>query len=151
MHPTPTEQLQAIRFLIEQARADREQSAASQQLLADATRLLRRLERSWPKRMPFLVDDNRRALRLLSELRPHLAPLDAEIAEVDRRPATDSEESAHKRNVELQGLLGRAVHLLPDDSDGDRGRAKITQHLRQRTAADPALNRDPAERPPLDP
>ena len=151
MHPTPSEQLQAIRHLIKRAQADPELSPESDQLLADAARLLRRLERSWPKRMPFLVDDNQRALRLLIELRPDLGPLAAEISAAMERPPADGEEAAHDLNVELQGLLARAVHVLADDVDGDQKRARIAEHLHHRIAADPALNRHPAERPAIEP
>ena len=150
MHPTASEQLQAIRYLIERAQADPELSAESDQLLGDAMRLLRRLERSWTKRMPFLVDDNQRAIRLLDELRSDLAPLAEEISAATERPPADGEEAATDLNVQLQSLLARAVHVLADDLDGDRGRARIAEHLRHRIAADPALNRHPIERPVID-
>ncbi|MDH3682964.1 MAG: hypothetical protein OEV40_23790 [Acidimicrobiia bacterium] len=117
------------------------------QLLADAARLLRRLERSWPKRMPFLVDDNHRALRLLEGLRPDLPSLAREISAAMEHPPVDGEEAATDLNLGLQGLLARAVHALADDADGDKGRARIAEHLRRRLAVNPALNRDPVERP----
>ncbi|MGB5760729.1 MAG: hypothetical protein WBM50_27695 [Acidimicrobiales bacterium] len=151
MHPTPSEQLQAIRHLIERAQADPELSEESDRLLGDAIRLLRRLERSWPKRMPFLVDDNQRAIRLLGELRPDLSPLAEEISAATERPPANGEEAADALNAQLQGLLARAVDVLADDPDGDRGRARISEHLRHRIAADPALNRHPVERPAIDP
>ncbi|MGF1599857.1 MAG: hypothetical protein ACFCVK_23590 [Acidimicrobiales bacterium] len=150
MHPTPTEHLRAVRHLIERAQADPDAAAGSAHLLTDAVRLLRRLERSWPARQPFLVDDNRRAIRLLGELAPDLGPLAHEVAAASDRPPVDGEDAAHERNLELQALLARAVHVLADDAAGDRGRARIAEHVRQRIAADPTLNRDPAERPPIE-
>lgn len=147
MHPTPSEQLQAIQRLIERVQADPELPPDSEELLADAARLLRRLERSWPLRMPFLVDDNERAIRLLVELAPQLGSLRAEIsAAAERRPPL-GEDATHDLNLELQGLLARAVRALADDADGDRGRARIARHLRSRVAADPALNRRVTPRP----
>lgn len=151
MHPTPNEQLQAIGHLIDRVQANPELSPGSVQLLGDALRLLRRLERSWSRRMPFLIDDNRRAMWLLDELRPLLTSLSAEIPAAAELPAAESEEAARRINVELQGLLARAVHVLGDGPDGDRGRARIAEHLRHRIAADPALNRDPVERPVVGP
>ena len=100
--------------------------------------------------MPFLVDDNQRAIRLLDELRSDLAPLAEEISAATERPPADGEEAANDLNVQLQSLLARAVHVLADDLDGDRGRARIAEHLRHRIAADPALNRHPIERPVID-
>lgn len=148
MYPTPSEQLQAVRHLIERVQAGEELTAESAQLLTDAARLLRRLERSWPRRMPFLVDDSRRVLAMLSELRPNLPTLEEEIAAATERPPPDGPDAAHQRNLELRDLLARAVHALPDDADGDAGRARIAEHLRRRLLADPALNRDPIP-PPL--
>ena len=59
MHPTPEEQLRAIeRRLAEVVEAEPSLSASSRQALDDARRLLRRLEGSLAKRLPFLQADN---------------------------------------------------------------------------------------------
>lgn len=158
MHPTPDEQLRAVQRRLEQVRAEEALTPASREALDDAERLLRRLERTWSRRLPFLVVDNRLAIDLLRSLAPLLPELSAEIdaaavegsgepAESGAGPPVD-EPTAHELNKRLQGLLGRAVHLLPDDAAGDAGRARIADHLRSRLAANPALNRTPTDRHP---
>lgn len=151
MHPTPDEQLRAIRRLVDGAAADPAIAPESEAMLTDASRLLRRLERSWARRLPFLVRDNELSGGLLAELAPQLsADLAAEIEVVTTSLPVNDEAAAHEMNKRLQGLLGQAGHLLPDDADGDAGRARIADHLRARLAADPALNRTPADRPPVE-
>jgi hypothetical protein len=153
MHPTPDEQLQAVLRRLDEV--DAEPSLLpppARQALDDARRLLRRLERSWAQRLPFLVADNRLAVDLLGDLAPLLPDLSAEIdAAATEHSSLDSvthEPTAHDLNTRLQALLGRAVHLLPDSDDGDVGRARIADHLRSRLAADPTLNRTPTDRLP---
>ncbi len=160
MHPTPDEQLQAIERRLEQATSEQAISEpaltpAAREAIDDARRLLRRLQRAWAQRLPFLALDNRLAIELLTSLAPKLTELSAEIealAAAAAEPPVD-EPTAHELNKRLQGLLGRAVHLLPDGPDGDAGRARIADHLRSRIAADPALNRTPTARrqPPTRP
>jgi hypothetical protein len=160
MHPTPEEQLRAIeRRLAEVAEAEPSLSASSRHALDDTGRLIRRLEGSLAKRLPFLQTDNELAARLLADLAPLLPDLTAEIdaalgvgsgaarTDDDADQAPIDEPRAHEHNKRLQGLLGRAVHLLPDNPEGDAGRAHIAAHLRSRLAADPVLNRTPIPRP----
>ena len=163
MHPTPDELLRAIQRRLGQVKAEAALTPVARDALDDAERLLRRLERTWSHRLPFLVVDNRLAVDLLRSLAPHLPELSAEIdaaaAKVEGagsgeptmsgadEPPVD-EPTVHDLNKQLQGLLGRAVHLLPDDADGDTGRARIADHLRARLAANPALNRTPSDRRP---
>ena len=154
MHPTPEEQLRVIeRRLAEVVEAELSLSASSRQALDDARRLLRRLEGSLAKRMPFLQADNQLAARLLQDLAPLLPDLSVEIDSViapsdsvNQGPV--DEPAAHERNKQLQGLLGRAIHLLPEGPEGDAGRARVAAHLRSRLAADPVLNRNPIDRQP---
>lgn len=148
MHPTPEEQLTAILRLVERASGDPELTADSQASLAEAARLIRRLERGWAKRLPFLTEDNRLAAELLADLVPLVPQLGADIeAATDSLPLSD-EPAAHEANKRFQDLLGQAVHLLPADQAGDGGRARIVTHLRSRLAADPAVNRSTVERTP---
>ncbi|MGY9075344.1 MAG: hypothetical protein ACKVHU_20600 [Acidimicrobiales bacterium] len=147
MHPTPEEQLAAIRGFVDRAASDPDLGAETLATLADATRLLRRLERSWPARMPFLARDSKLAAKLLTDLGPQLPTLVAEIDVASSDLCVENEPAAHAVNVRLQDLLARASGQLPDDMNGDEGRARIAQHLRRRLAADPALNRDPLPQP----
>jgi len=157
MHPTPEEQLQAVLRHLDAVAADSSLSESAREALDDARRLVRRLERTWAGRLPFLLTDNRLAAELLSDLSPMLPELVAEIDAATRGlPASDGhdidEPSAHLLNKWLQDLLGRAVHLLPDHEGGDAGRSRIARHARERLAADPTLNREPTDRrPPEEP
>ena len=110
--------------------------------------------------MPFLADDNERARALLQRLRGDVASLAPEIDaasahaapqtdQASARATTSSESQEHSANLVWQGLLARAVTELADDEAGDRGRAQIAAHMRARTAANPALNREPIQRPQL--
>lgn len=148
MHPTPEEQLQAILRLIDLAAGDPEMAAETKSTLADASRLVRRLERSLAIRLPFLADDNELAAELLTALAAQLPTLAEGIATATSDLPIASETKAHQTNKRLQELLGQAIHLLPDNAAGNDGRARISDHLRTRIAADPALNRSPAERRP---
>ena len=157
MHPTPEEQLQAVLRNLDEVAAETSLAPAPRAALEDAQRLLRRLERAWARRLPFLLLDNQLATKLLASLAPLLPDLADEIETTTTEHTAiarhDIDEPAgHDLNKRLQGLLGRAVHLLPDDTDGDAGRARIAEHLRSRLGADPALNREPSDRlPPLEP
>ncbi len=91
MHPTPDEQLRAAHRLIEQVTADPALSAESKELLDDASRLLRRLERSWPHRLPFLAADNRLAADLLTALTPLLPDLAPDIEAATAELPVDDE------------------------------------------------------------
>ena len=158
MHPTPQEQLDAAIRLITAAAEHARPAGERDDLLRGATVLLRRLSRSLDARMPFLADDNERARVLLQHLRADVASLAPEIDkasahaapetdEASARATTSSESHEHSANLIWQGLLARAVTELADDEAGDRGRAQIAAHLRARTAANPALNREPIRRP----
>lgn len=146
MHPTPDEQLRAVLRLVDGASADPGLAEETKAALVDAGRLIRRLERSWSARLPFLTVDNELAAELLADLAPLLPSLQNEIEAAVGAPEPRDEPTAHAANKRFQDLLGRAVHLLPDDPSGDDGRARIVAHLRSRLAADPALNRTPADR-----
>lgn len=146
MHPTPEEQLNAILRLIEDAASDSRMAEEPKALLADAGRLIRRLERSWSSRLPFLTRDNELAIELLSEIGPLLPVLQKKIDALAGTATQPDEPSSHAVNKQCQELLSEAVHLLPDDSAGDNGRARIVAYLRSRLAADPALNRTPTDR-----
>lgn len=150
MHPTPEEQLGAILRLVDSAATDAALADETKAMLADADRLIRRLERSWSGRLPFLTQDNERAASLLIDLGPLLPSLQNDIEEAVGGVEQPDEPTAHTANKRFQELLARAVHLLPDDQSGDDGRARIVAHLRSRLAADPALNRTPVVRGPAD-
>lgn len=154
MHPTPDDQLQAILRSIEQVAADPSLAPASRVALDDARRLVRRLERSWDRRLPFLLLDSQLAVELLNGLSPLLPRLSNQIETAAADLATlfghsVDEPTAHQLNKNLQDLLAQAVHLLPDDAEGDAGRSRIAEHARSRLAADPTLNRTPTDRLPL--
>ena len=137
MYPTPDDFLASIGRLVEQGAGGSHD---------DAARLVRRLQRSWPLRHRFLVEDNQLGLDLiigLSELAPALAD---EIATVTMPAVWIDERSAHDINNRIQDLIARAVHELPDSDEGDAARARIARHLRLRIRANPALNREPLER-----
>ena len=157
MHPSPEEQLRAILRSLDRVAAEPSLAPESREALDDASRLVRRLERSWARRLPFLLLDSQLAVELLRSLAPRVPDLAAEIeaATTDHSNIvghTVDEPTVHDVNKRLQGLLGQAVHLLPDDTDGEAGRARIAEHLRSRLGADPALNRTPTDRlPPLEP
>ena len=51
--------------------------------------------------------------------------------------------TADERNEGLRRLLTAVIESLPDDSVGDSARRSIAEHLRLRTAANPALHKDP--------
>ena len=153
MHPTPEELLQAIVRNLDQVAAEPSLASESREALDDARRLVRRLERSWAQRLPFLLLDNQLAAELLHSLIPLVPDLADEIetAVADHTSLAGhrlDEPAVHDMNKRLQGLVGQAVHILPDDADGDAGRSRIAAHLRSRLAADPALNRSPSGRHP---
>ncbi len=97
--------------------------------------------------MPFLLDDSERAQRLLVELRSVLPSMHTDIDAAGSRPAPISEKAAHEQNLEWQRLLARAVYELPENEAGATARIRIARHARERIAADPTLNREPALRP----
>ena len=149
MHPTVEEQLAAIRRLVEAAAADPSMAEGPSALLIDASRQLRRLAGSWAGRFGFLQRDNREAVALLASLRDQLGTW---VAEADRledavRSAT-SENQAHDVNKSLRALLARAARELPDTEAGNAGRRALSAYLRDRVAADPALNRNPMQPAP---
>ena len=160
MYPTPQEQLDAAIRLITAAADHAGPAGERDGLLRGAMVLLRRLSRSLDARLPFLADDNERVRGLMQRLRADLPSLASEIDkasaqaasetdEASARVTTGSESQEHSANLVWQGLLARAVTELADDEAGDRGRAQIAAHLRERTAANPALNREPIQRPQL--
>ena len=151
MHPTPDEQLRAAQRTLDQVSVDPSLAPGAREALDDVRRMLRRLEASWAQRLPFLLLDNRLAMELLRSIAPHVPDLVAEIESADADVTSSgrdgvNEPAAHDLNKRLQALLGRAVHCLPDDADGDAGRSRIAAHVRARLAADPALNRTPTHR-----
>lgn len=151
MHPTPDEQLVAIERLIMRGTEGTRRGAEPTTIeadLTDASRLTRRLMRSWARRLPFLERDNELAIELLSSLVSKQPDLTAQVTGAirARENADAGEPSAHQLNKSLQMLLADAVHALPDDEAGDADRARIAAHLRARLAANPALHREPALR-----
>ena len=149
MHPTVGEQLIGVVRRLEGVIEDPGLSLESQRSLTDSIRLLRRLESSLPRRLPFLRADNAATTMLLREIVPHLPAALADAIEVSGATWSDldDEDEAHRVNKSLRELLTRAVRALPATVDGDAARRRIATHLRRRVAADPALNRDPK---PLD-
>jgi hypothetical protein len=147
MHPTPEEHLAAVRRLIAHAMAAAPEATEAVAALTDADRILRRLHGSLSARLPFLVEDCRLARELLVSLESELpADLVADLGQVPAEGELTSEPLAHEADKTLRGLLARAVRALPDGPDGDQGRSRIADHLRQRLAADPALQRTPVSR-----
>lgn len=120
-------------------------AAGSAALLADAGRLLRRLEGTWAEILPFLVADSRATAALLVDLAPLLdGELATAIADAAARTAGGSATLhelqiavAAAHNDELRGLLSDAIASLPDDEAGRRATAAIGAHLRRRLDADP--------------
>lgn len=157
MHPTPDEQLRAVLRSIDEVAAEPSLSPSSRAALDDARRLVRRLERTWTRRLPFLLLDNHLAAELLSSLAPMLPQLVDEIESAATAVSsigghTVEETTVHGTNKRLQDLLARAVHLLPDGHEGNAARSRIAAHARSRLAADPTLNRTPTDRlPPQEP
>ena len=148
MHPTVDEQLRGIRRLLQIVVADEPLSPSSTEVLADATRMLRRLEASWGHVLAFLVADNQAMVGLLSDVAPLLgADLGTDIAATlaAHRAAPGQRDLdvgvAHERNMALRALLARAVTTLPDDDTGRSARVAITAHLRQRLDRHPMLGR----------
>ena len=137
MRPTVGEQLAAIRRMIDAVRADPaadpDATAATLELVSGQ---LRRLERSEPHRLAFLVEDNIATAQLLADLAVVLPSLAPPAAPAD---AVTGEAEAGARNDELRALLVRAVRELPDGPDGDAGRERIAAHLRRRIERNPAL------------
>lgn len=131
MHPTVAEQIQGVLRWLDAVATDPGLSPASTERLADATRVLRRLETSGPARMPFLLADNAATEALLAELGVAVTPA----------PAPGSEDESHARNVALRALLTTAIGELP--STDAETRRRIAAHLRDRVAVDPSLNRNP--------
>ena len=102
MHPTPEEQLDAILRLVEGAASDSAIAEDSNAMLTDASRLIRRLQRSWSGRLPFLSHDNALAAELLTHLAPMLPSLQHEIDDVVRLLA-----GADKASLNLWHMLSR--------------------------------------------
>lgn len=147
MFPTPTDQLSAARRLLDASQDLEPGSDAAVELASGARSLLRRLEGQLDRRMPFLLDDSARASRLLADLRSQLPGLSQEIDAVAARPRPQSELDAHQTNLLWQGLLASAIHELPENPEGLAARARIADHVSERLASNPALHRDPADRP----
>jgi len=137
MRPTVAEQLAVIRRIVDTARADTASDpAAGAAALELASGQLRRLERSEPHRLSFLVEDNLSTAELLTDLAVLVPALAPPAVGPDDGPG---EDTAAARNDRLRALLVRAVHELPDTPDGDAGRARIAAHLRRRVERNPVL------------
>ena len=96
MRPTVAEQLGGVLRWLDAVAADPGLSAASVERLADATRVLRRLETSAPARMPFLFADNDATEALLGDLGVTAAPAGT----------ARSEDEAQARNLALRAAAG---------------------------------------------
>jgi hypothetical protein len=136
MHPTGPEQLRGVRRQLAEVAADAGLGPAGRELLADAARILERLESSWPARHAFLDADNAATAALLAEL-------GADVPAPPADGADRSEEDAHQRNLALRSALDASVAALPPSPAGDDSRRRVAAHLRRRLAADPSLNRRP--------
>jgi hypothetical protein len=147
MYPTPEEQLAAAWRQITEAAADPALASDTVERLDNAARLLRRLERSLSRRLPFLLEASARARLLLNELRSDLPALAADIDVLSSRASARSGPAAHATNLAWQRLLARAVSELPVDDAGERGISLIAAHLRTRSASDPSLHRHPTALP----
>ena len=144
MHPTVEEQLTAIRRLVDEVAADPTVGEVSARTLADVSRQLRRLTHSLGGRLEFLRRDNVDAATMVASLADRLGPWAAEVESLEYQgTAAVSEHQAHEVNKALRELLARAARELPDDDAGRAGRAALSAYLRERVAADPALNRNP--------
>jgi hypothetical protein len=142
VHPTVDEQLRGVGRLLQIVAADADLSPESTEALAEASRILRRLEASWPHMAPFLESDNRATAAILG----HLAPLlPARLAAAASRPDADT-TPAHERNNVLRALLAEAIVALPSGQAGTRARADIAAHLRERIDRNPALGRVAGDR-----
>jgi hypothetical protein len=137
MHPTVDEQLRGIDRLLRAVAADDGLSPDAAEALADASRMVRRLELSWPQTLNFLERDNRATEAVLADVAPLLPP---EFAAASSRLGADS-TTAHERNQALRGLLADAIVALPDGDNGARARTAIAAHLRERIDRNPALGR----------
>jgi hypothetical protein len=136
VHPTVDEQFRVIGRLLRGVAADAGLSPDAAEALADATRMLRRLEDSWAHMLPFLESDNLATEAVLAEVAPLLP---AELAAASSRLGADG--TADERNQALRGLLADAIVALPDGDDGARARTAIAAHLRRRIDRNPALGR----------
>ena len=139
MHPTGPEQLRGVRRQLADLAAEDGAAPELRAALADAGRILERLEASWPARLPFLLADNAATEALLAELGAE-APAAGVAAGGGRRRA---EEAAHERNKALRASLAAVVAALPPPPEADDVRRRVATHLRTRLAADPALHRRP--------
>jgi hypothetical protein len=141
MHPTGPEQLRGVRRQLASVLADPSLGEANRAVVADAARILERLETSWPARRRFLIADNDATEALLEAL--------GAAVPADRRDADRSEADAHERNLALRAALDATVAALPPSPEGDDARRRVATHLRRRLAADPSLNRRPEAYPTM--
>ena len=142
MRPTIEEQLRGVSRLVDELAADPELSSSSVTLARDAGKQLKRLTSSASSRPPFLRWDNAVMTALLRDLAPMFpAELQSLITESSdgTQPVTDDEA----QNEALRVLVTMAIGTLPDETVGNRARRTISDHLRERAAANPALHKDP--------
>jgi hypothetical protein len=136
VHPTVDAQLRGVGRLLQVVAANADLSPESTEALAEATRMLRRLEASWPRLLPFLDWDNRATAAVLEQVAPLLPAGSAAASRPD--PAITL---PHERNQALRGLLADAIVALPEGDAGAGARAAIAAHLRERVDRNPALGR----------
>ena len=142
MRPTIEEQLRGVSRLVDELAADPELSSSSVTLARDAGKQLKRLTSSAASRPPFLRWDNAVMTALLRDLAPMFpAELQSLITESSdgTQPVTDDEA----QNEALRVLVTMAIGTLPDETVGNRARRTISDHLRERAAANPALHKHP--------
>jgi hypothetical protein len=137
VRPTVEEQLRGVGRLLQVVAADADLSPESTEALAEASRMLRRLEVSWPHMVPFLDSDNRATAAVLEQVAPLLP---AELAAAASRPDA-AISPAHERNQVLRALLAQAIVALPGGEAGAQARTAIGAHLRERVDRNPALGR----------
>lgn len=121
MDPTIEAELAAVRRSLGEIAAGDEVSAEVGAQLSELARSLQVLERSWAKRLPYLVADNAALAALLGELAdPDCTPLDTDIgaATYASDPVYDP-AAADKANSALRAQLAR---VIVESAEGDEAR-----------------------------
>jgi hypothetical protein len=138
MLPTPEADLRRTRESLEALVADGEISSTATHVLRETIRSLRRLERTWPRLLPYLVEENVATQALLEELAPLLpSELRSEIEAaraaaprtIDRRLLETA--AVEGVNADLRSLLARAIVGLPGDETGTEARGRALNHLKR--------------------
>lgn len=134
MRPTAADALDGAERLLRGLVTDGELTPAA---AAPVVRLVRQARVGWSSRLPFLDNDNRTLLALLSDLAPVLpedlaAAITSHVVLPPPAPLLDVEE-ADRRNAALRELLARAVRVLPPGAERER----VRRHLLERLEREP--------------